>query len=333
MPCAQTVDRPIDADAATDMLPQLLRCGSAALAWRRLRHSPLQGWPGMAELQQAYRLHAMQSAIHDRSLARLIRFLRAAGVEPMIGKGWAVARLYPDPGLRPYGDVDLFVHPQAYAAAEAALRRPGLPSAPIDLHRGALDLNDRPFEALQARAIRGSIGDVPIRILGPEDHLRLLCLHMLRHGAWRPLWLVDVAAALESRTADFDWEYFLGGDPRRTEWAVSALGLAHHLLGADLRQTPVEARAGRLPRWLVPALLEQWGRGKPLPQECRRLRSYLRDRAGWLEAVLTRWPNAIQATVGVHGAFNDWPRWPFQLGDCLRRTGSLIAQRSSSPAP
>jgi hypothetical protein len=43
-----------------------------------------------------------------------------------------------------------------------------------------------------------------IRILGAEDHLRLLCLHLLKHGAWRPLWLCDVAAALESRPSSFD---------------------------------------------------------------------------------------------------------------------------------
>jgi hypothetical protein len=73
-------------------------------------------------------------------------------------------------------------------------------------------------------------------------------------------------------------------------------------------------------------VLEQWGRGKPLPQEGRQLHSYIRDRAGLLDALLTRWPNAIQATVSMHGAFDDSPRWRFQVGDCVRRTGRLIAQ-------
>jgi hypothetical protein len=198
----------------------------------------------------------------------------------------------------------------------------------VDLHCGAADLDDRPFDALQARALFQPMGDVTVRVLGPEDHLRLLCLHMLRHGAWRPLWLVDVAVALESRPADFDWEYFLSGDPRRTEWAASAIGVAHHLLGARVQGTPMEASAGRLPRWLIPTVLDQWGRGKPLPQQGRRIHSYLRNRAGLLEALRTRWPNAIQATVSVHGAFNEWPRWPFQIGDCLRRTGVFVAQLS-----
>jgi hypothetical protein len=165
---------------------------------------------------------------------------------------------------------------------------------------------------------------VAVRLLGAEDHLRLLCLHMLRHGAWRPLWLVDVAVALESRPTGFDWDYFLSGDRRRTGWAVSALAVAQQLLGARAQGTPVDTGAGRLPRWLIPAVLEQWGRGKPLPQEGRRLQSYFQDRTGLLEAVLTRWPNAIQATVSMHGAFDDWPRWPVQIGDCVRRSGRLI---------
>jgi hypothetical protein len=312
---------PIDERTAADVLPLLLSCGSASLAWRQLQRSTFSS---AAELYQAYRLNALQSAVHDRSLNRVIRFLRGAGVEPILGKGWAVARLYPHAGLRPYGDIDLFVHPKDYDRAYAALRRPGVPSAPIDLHSGTADLSDRPFEDVEARASVHAIGDAPVRVFGPEDHLRLLCLHMLRHGAWRPLWLVDVAVAFESRPSTFDWQYFLSGDPRQTEWASSAIGLAHHLLGVDVRHTPLEARAGRLPRWLTRTVLEQWGRGKPLPQEGRRIHSYFRDRTGLLEALAARWPNAIQATVSLHGGFNEWPRWPFQVADCLRRTGVFL---------
>jgi Uncharacterised nucleotidyltransferase len=328
VPWAGTVESPIDAHTAADIVPLLLVSGSAGLAWRRLQHSTLRRVPGVADLQQAYRLHALQSAIHDQALARVLQFLRVAGIEPILGKGWAIARLYPDAGLRPYGDVDLFVRREAYDAIYAAVRSPGAPSARTDLHRGMADLNDRPFDALQARSPLVLVGDVTVRVFGPEDHLRLLCLHMLRHGAWRPLWLVDVAVALESRPADFDWAYFLSGDTRRTEWAVSAIGLAHHLLGANVQGTPVEARARRLPRWLIPTVLEQWGRGQVPHGRRRPMPSYLRNPAGLLEALRTRWPNAVEATVGVHGAFDGWPRWPFQIGDCLRRASGFIAQLS-----
>ena len=54
-----------------------------------------------------------------------------------------------------------------------------------------------------------------------EDQLRQLCLHLLRHGACRPLWLCDVAVMLESLPGDFDWDRCLGGD--RDESPVSDL--------------------------------------------------------------------------------------------------------------
>src|SRR5205814_891640 len=94
-------------------------------------------------------------------------------------------------------------------------------------------------DALHERAVIQTVA----LVLGPEDHLRLLCLHMLVHGVCRPLWLCDIGAALESRPAEFDWRWFLSGDPRRTRWALCALGLAHELLGARLQDTPVAERA------------------------------------------------------------------------------------------
>jgi hypothetical protein len=48
--------------------------------------------------------------------------------------------------------------------------------------------------------------------------------------------------------------------------------------------------------------------------------SFARRPAGVLRALRSRWPNAIEATVGVHGPFNGLPRLPFQLAECVSRT-------------
>ncbi len=66
-----------------------------------------------------------------------------------------------------------------------------------------------------------------------ETHLRVICFHLMREGAWRPLWLVDVAAALEFRPGNFDWHYCLR-DSRRARPVVHAIGLAHRLLGVKI---------------------------------------------------------------------------------------------------
>jgi len=314
------------ADELAAIASLLAKSGGAALGWRRVRDSELRTSPAALELQQAYRLHTLQSAVHERELHRLASFLRSAGLDPLLGKGWAIARAYPESGLRPYADFDLYVRPGEHAAAEAAFRGPDLPDCSVDLHRGAAELDDRSLDELYRRSQLVALGDTRVRIFGPEDHLRLLCLHMFRHGAWRPLWLCDVALAVEARPPDFDWDYFLSGDPTRTDWTACAIGLAHQLLGARVEDTPVAERAQRLPRWLAPAVLRQWGRGQ-MPHGARvPMMHYVREPAGALKALRLRWPNPIEATVHIAGAFNDWPRLPYQLGACVVRAAQFAAQ-------
>ena len=308
----------------------LLKSGVAALVWRRVRLTGSQTSPCALELQQAYRLHLLQAAVHERALKQLISSLRSTGFDPLLGKGWAMARLYPEPGLRPYGDIDLYVRAEEYAAVGAALSGPRAPACSVDLHRGVADLDDRSFGELYGRSQLVPLSDTHVRVFGPEDHLRLVCLHMFRHGAWRPLWLCDVALALEAGPADFDWDYFLSGDPRRTDWAVCAIGLAHKLLDARVDDTRVAERARRLPRWLVPVVLRQWGQGQT-PHGARvTMRLYVRKPAGVVSALRLRWPNAIEATVHVGGAFNNWPRWPYQVRACVARAARFAGQLPSA---
>jgi hypothetical protein len=307
--------------------PLLLHGGVAALAWRRLRGSGLEGAAPAAPLQQAYRLQVLRAAIHDQELGRSFTLLRAAGVEPILGKGWAAARLYPDPALRPYGDLDLYVRPEQQHAARAALTAP-LAGCPIDLHSGFAELDDRGPGILEAAAVHAEADGVVVNVFGPEDHLRLLCLHALRHGLLRPLWLCDVAAAVEGRSPAFDWDRLLGGDPMRTRWTVTAIGLAHRVLGARLEGTPVAERADRLPHWLVPSVLREWGATRPAQGARRPVADAVRHPGAWLEALRARWPNAVEATVGVGGSFSGWPRLPYQVAECARRSAGFLARRS-----
>jgi hypothetical protein len=156
--------------------------------------------------------------------------------------------------------------------------------------------------------------DVEVRVLGAEDHLALLCLHMLGHGAWRPVWLCDIAAAVESVSSDFDWARCFPKDARRSHWVACALGLARKLLGADVS----ERVAVPPPRWLVTAVLRQWARDEHYMSTPSMAFVWRHPRL-LAKAVRLRWPNAVQATVELGGPFNDLPRLPFQLGDCVWR--------------
>lgn len=300
--------------------PSLLKSGAAALGWKRVSKSELRDSPAALELEQAYRLHALQSAIHEREIKTVRGLLGRAGIEPVLVKGWAVARLYPESGLRPYGDIDLCVSPEQFTAAKAALNTEANHSQ-VDLHRGFAKLDTRTWNELYSRSELLKIEDVEVRVLGPEDHLRALCYHFLREGAWRALWLCDIAVAVESRPAGFDWDLFMGRDPKRHEWFVCSIALAHHLLEANLDGVPESIAEKRSPGWLVPSVLKAWEVRAMLHRHTTPMKNLWRNPAYALRPKNLRahWPNAIEGTIGVNGRFNEMPRLPFQLGTCAVR--------------
>jgi hypothetical protein len=295
----------ITADDLVAVAPALLRTGSAPLAvWRH--RALVDATPALAPLHDAWRLQALHSVMREERLAALASRLREAGVEALLAKGWAMARLYPQPGLRPYGDHDLYVRPTDFTAALTAARSPT--GAAVDLHRGLVDLDDRNHDEVLGRAIPHTVCGAPIRVLAPEDHLRLLCRHFLRHGASRPVWLCDVALVVEGRGPRFDWDLVLAGSARRRQAVLCVLGLAGTLLGTSLAGTPADGLA--LPRWLAPAVLAQWGEGVGHREP---LASLLLQPAALRSELRRHWPNAVEALAALDGPFDRGPRLPFQL--------------------
>lgn len=305
--------------ALADIDRLLLGGGAAGLVWRRLRET--EGAWGATErgLRDAYRYATLEAAVRERHIVQTLTILRGAGVEPLLVKGWAATRYYPESGLRLYGDVDLCVWPEQYDAALGALSGRAAETGVVELHSGAADLTPALFEELYRRSRLVGLGNTEVRVLGPEDHLAYICMHLLRHGARRPLWLCDVAVALESLPENFDWDYFLRGCRRRTDWLIVTINLAGDLLGARFKAPPSMRGGGRFPPWLRPAVLRQWGTLAHHIGTFPMAFFFLRP-AGTLHALRLRWPNPIQATVSLEGPFNAWPRLPFQLGECLLRT-------------
>ena len=177
--------------------PLLVRSGAGPLAWWALRDTPLADDLHAQDLRDLFRMQALRVAVATRDLQMLVDACRASGVEPFVGKGWAVARWYPAQGLRAYGDFDLYAPGSDFAALVDVVKvlYPKLKTA-VDLHRGASYLDDRDFTALRARSRLVPVGQTLARIYGPEDALRLACVHLLAEGAIRPPWLCDVAAIL-----------------------------------------------------------------------------------------------------------------------------------------
>jgi hypothetical protein len=238
--------------SATELLnitPLLLESGAGALAWRRLRNSPFAATSDASELQQAYRLHALQAAVHENNIKQVLQLLRSAAIEPLLVKGWAIARLYPENGLRPYGDIDLCVRPGDYVKAGKILRDAG-DRYPVDLHKGTALLDYHDWDELFSRSQLLPLDETSVRVLAPEDHLRILCFHLLRHGIERPIGLCDIAVALESRSLDFDWNKCLGKTQKHADWIGCVIGLTRELLGADLGEIPLPLKEHQ-PPWII----------------------------------------------------------------------------------
>jgi hypothetical protein len=313
-------------------------------------------------LHEAYRKFRLSALVHEQEIKYVFSLLRAEGIEPVLVKGWAIARLYPDRGLRPYGDIDLCVRPDQFAKAEAALKcLESLDGHYVDLHSGFAKLelgtrvtprSQRPlrlsgepgcqetrrggaenaevylWDELFGRSQLVNLGAEQIRVLSDEDHLRILCLHLLRSGAWRPLWLCDVAVALESRAADFDWDRCLTSNKKVAEWVACTIGVAQELLGAKGEGCAQRA----LPGWLAPAVLRQWGRSQnphALQMALRALSANTSDAGKFLREIYARWDQPVRATIAVRGRFNNRPRWPYQLAELLLHSSEVPRQLSA----
>jgi hypothetical protein len=293
-------------------VPFFLQAGGGSLVWWRMRQAGLAATKPLRAFRDNYRHNLLDRARHEEELRKVLSRLRAAGVEPLLIKGWAVARLYADPGLRPCGDIDLCVAPGRLREAEAVLRNQSNPAALVDLHAAVPDLPDRPWDEVFRRSRLVSLGGVEVRVPCLEDQLRVVCLHLVRHAAWRPLWLCDVAALLEALPAKFDWDYCLSGNPRRSEWVVWMAALAGRLLGA--RVNPEVLRRGRKPpHWLREAVLWGWGRG-PSRRPCAY---YARHPLEAATDLLNEGLNPIKATfrLGVRPRHR-LPLLLVRLADC-----------------
>ncbi len=262
-----------------------------------------------------------------------MRAMSESGIEAITGKGWAVAREYPSPGLRPCGDIDLYVRNRDGALAASVLTT--LPDVGVDLHRGYADLDDRDEEEIHRRSRTEKVEGVEVRFFGPEDHLRLICVHTVRHGVLRALWLCDVALLVERLPQGFDVRYFTRGDPRRTEAALAVLGLARALLGARLDRLGLPAARLRPPAWMPDAILAEWGRARS-PHGSREAFRYEIVRPWrWLGALALRWPNPVEAAYETGTPLDQGGGVRVQLAACVSRIRrfSTRAQSTGTDSP
>jgi hypothetical protein len=103
-----------------------------------------------------------------------------------------------------------------------------------------------------------------VAVPAPEDHLRIVAQHAMKHGVRRPSWLCDIAAIASTDVRTFEWDRVPTSAHSR-RWVSLALCAAHHLfsLPSLFATFPEWVRVNELEgAYVARSIAESWGRGR-----------------------------------------------------------------------
>jgi hypothetical protein len=216
-----------------------------------------------ADLRRLYAASATRHHRLYRALRSVVEAFAVAGVEVLALKDVGLAvTAYPEPGLRPIGDLDLLIHREDYERAGKCLRRLGFAptsgsDAPylfkygmghhfrrasdeiwIDLQwnvaqrewdlYGEGSFTYRP-EHLWSESVSVDAGGFELRVPSAEEMLLHLTLHLEGHEYGELILFCDVVQLLRTVGGAFDWQRLL----TRTSDAASGSSVYHALLIAE----------------------------------------------------------------------------------------------------
>jgi len=157
--------------------------------------------------------------MYAAELESLLKQFAERGIEVLPLKGPVLAgALYGDVTMRSYNDLDLLVPRGNFRCAEVLLLDIGFVARPgdeeyhgrflregvmVELHFGFgtppfFPADSFPFDAnaVWSRARSETFRGLPIRVMSDDDLVLFLCLHGLKHGFSRLIWIMDIARAL-----------------------------------------------------------------------------------------------------------------------------------------
>jgi hypothetical protein len=172
----------------------------------------------------AVRKHLDVVARFAAELEELLKQFAKEGIEVLPLKGPVLAEtLYGNVTMRSCDDLDLLVRRKDFPKAGKLLFDLGF-AAPtagddyhrkflrqgvlVELHYGVASPRSFPFDldGVWIRARNGQFRGQPMRVMSDGDLVLFLCLHGLKHGFSRLIWISDLACALESMRNDWSQE-------------------------------------------------------------------------------------------------------------------------------
>jgi len=208
-------------------------------------------------IQRAYYATVQKNLTLEAELQSIVEITHQRGINIVVLQGMGLIQtIYPDIGLRPMTDIDLWVPNKDFRACFEILKRIGYnqdPLYPGTFRNGAavLDIHSHLFWAERIRSRKRILSvdervifdaSIPLRqdlpgalILNPYDQVLYLGLHVLKHNADRLIWLVDIKLILE-RFEFTDWQKLM---ERSIDLGLSrSLTYILYLLDCLLRYSP-----------------------------------------------------------------------------------------------
>jgi len=279
------------------------------------------------EMTDEFRYYLLRKRRAEDLIVTAFREFRKHGIEPILIKGWAAARNYPDGVPRFFGDIDLAVAESDFAQARQLIDDPSSGIGGIDLHRELRHLDTLNWDNLFANSELVEIDGEPIRILSAEDHLRVMCVHWLNNGGESRDRLWDIVYAVRNRPENFEWSRFTDVvSPIRRKWLAATIRVAHKYLGLELDGIPFADEATNLPAWFTRCIEREWERGV----EIRALEALLRNPKALFIQIRKRIPpNPIQATIACEAPIDETGRVRYQVRDFVNRLGPSLKRISA----
>ncbi len=250
------------------LLQAAVRHGVWPLLHRHLEALPADSFPAAVRetLREVMRGHADHVKKHVGILHQLLDAFRAAGLDLTPYKGPVLgARLFGDPAMRQFSDLDWLVRREEARPTGACLRalgfQPSLGAPPgweawyerarheysfhhsaldcfVEVHWGAwprfvaMPVDIRAFWDRRETVL---LDGRPVPSLPMEELLFFLSLHGTKHQWVRLAWLADIAELIRSTPA-LDWVRVqtLAAQSRSTRFLHVGLWLAYHLLAAPV---------------------------------------------------------------------------------------------------
>ena len=270
------------------------------------------------KITDSIRWNLIQRKAQETQISRAVDLFRGRGIEPVLIKGFAARLYYPDNVIRESTDIDIAVPAGDFETARDLVVSNSDKGLAIDLHRELRHFDTLPWDDLfeNSRLVELDDGST-VRVLRPEDHLRVLAVHWLTDGGSNKHRLWDIYYLVANRPADFDWERCLNSvDERRRRWLTCTIGLAHKYLDLDVSDIPVTQAELDPPRWLIKTVEREWAKEvRDLPLEM-----LLNDPKMLTIQVARRFrPNPIWSTVHMEGSFDARTRFFYRVGSAIKR--------------